>query len=185
MQACVAKNILRPFQSGRNDNQQPMSLKNRLVRQIWWLGWDLGKKGSISRLRNARPGLHTEQMRLSFPISDRSSLCLQEALECHALSNSRVSSSLVCEMRVSWVTLLSSIPSSFRVVQGTTVFGVWIKAEIRTSVERESGAGGHRSKSRPDSSKRGWPHGQAWWTIRYPRTSVRERVRWKSQRARR
>ena len=119
-----------------------MSLKNRLLRRIWWLGWDPREKSSITRRRNVWPGLHTEQMSLSFPFSDRSSLFLLEALECHARINSRVTSSLVSEMRVSWVTLFSSIPSSSRVVHGTKVFGVWIKAEICTGVEQESGAGG-------------------------------------------
>lgn len=98
-----------------------MSLREHLVKRMWWLGCCAESSKSISRRNNVLPGRQMKQIKFSFPISDWSCRLVHDLQERQVRSKSMISWRRDSEIRASCAKLLSTIPNSSRQVQGLIV----------------------------------------------------------------
>ena len=135
-----------------------MSLREHLVKRMWWLGWCAESNKSISHRKNVLSGWQTKQIKFSFPISDWSCHFMHDLRERQVRSKSMISWRQDLEIRASCATLSSTIPNSSRQVQGPIVLDglvvkpgslqAWSK-DYSNTLDQASGV--HMSRNHPSN----------------------------------
>ena len=118
---CCRRNCNRSKLIVRILTTNKMSLREHLVKWMWWLGWRAESNKSISRRKNVLLGWQTKQIKFSFPISDWSCRFVHNLRERQIRSKSMISWRWDSEIRASCATLSITIPNSSRQVQGPIV----------------------------------------------------------------
>ena len=88
---CCRRNCNRSKLIVRILTTNKMSLRERLVKRMWWLGWHAESNKSISRRKNVLPGRQAKQIKFSFPISDWSCRFVHDLREHQVRSKSMIS----------------------------------------------------------------------------------------------
>ena len=88
---CCRRNCNRSKLIVRILTTNKMSLREHLVKRMWWLGWRAESNKSISRRKNVLPGRQTKQIKFSFPISNWSCRFVHYLRERQVRSKSMIS----------------------------------------------------------------------------------------------